>query len=155
MNDEANLSAPEKFMALLAKLVQPDRPAEAAGALRGMIPMLTSVPWACWGSRTCLDAVATAKRRTVVPSYADISAAMTAWHREQPPTQGQIADASKADWSDMDHSWHRFWDKRQGEDFQGKPGFKSRGRENCISLIRQAAPKIAEYIDGHSTGGAW
>lgn len=135
---ERPLTQPEKFMKALANLCQPDRPVEALANLAGMLPMLETIPPRCWASRACLDAVATHKRRTVVPSYGDIIAACTAWCRENPDPALRIGDQRKARWSLMDHLWLKWFDR---EEF-------AQGRAHALSLLRAQAPSVWSFVTG-------
>jgi len=136
--NNAPISQPEKFMKALAALCQPDRSTEALAALVAMLPMLETVPGRCWASRSCLDAVATAKRRTVVPSYGDIQAACGQWCRDNPDPALRLGDQRKADWLPMDHMWLTWFDR----------GDFKRGRHNAMSLMRDQSPKAHAFVTG-------
>ena len=129
----------EQFFRALAKLVQPDDPEAAYQALKAMAAMLTNTPERVWQSRKCLEAIATAKRRTIVPSYADLQSAIGQWLRDNPDTQA-ITDDRMAGWTEMDHLWLAFYTKRKAE------GFAPRGKANLVSLIRGQAPTIIPFI---------
>ena len=129
----------EQFFRALAKLVQPDDPEAAYQALKAMAAMLTNTPERVWQSRKCLEAIATAKRRTIVPSYADLQSAIGQWLRDNPDTQA-ITDDRMAGWTDMDHRWLAYYNKRKAE------GFAPRGKTNLVSLIRGQAPTIIPFL---------
>jgi hypothetical protein len=129
----------EQFFRALAKLVQPDDPEAAYQALRPMAAMLTSTPERVWQSRQCLEAIAIAKRRTIVPSYADLASAIGQWLRDNPDT-AVITDDRMAGWSDLDHKWLAFYTKRKSE------GFLPRGKANLVSLLRGQAPTIIPFV---------
>jgi len=127
-----------RWIAKLAQMVQPDRQEQAVEALTGMVKML-DVPDRVWQSRSCLDVVATAKRRTIVPSYADLQSAIGQWLRDNPDTTA-IPDDRMSGWSEMDRRWLDFYRTRKAE------GFVPRGRSNLMSLIGQQAPAILPFI---------
>lgn len=129
----------EQFFRALAKLVQPDDPEAAYQALKSMAAMLTDTPERVWQSRKCLEAIATAKRRTIVPSYADLQSAIGQWLRDNPDTQA-ITDDRMAGWTDMDHRWLAYYNKRKAE------GFAPTGKASLVSLIRGQAPTIIPFI---------
>jgi len=131
----------ERFILALAKLVQPD---DAGGAYEAMQPMLRllNFPDRVWKARSALDAVATRKRRTIVPAYADIQAALTAWVRENPDPATMITDERMRGWEDSDHAWLRYWLAREREAF--RPG----GKGHVLSLLRVQAPRVWEYVTG-------
>ena len=148
MNDFAeNLDTEQRrFVALLARLVQPDRPDEASAALAKMLPMLGGFPLSVWKSRTVLDAVATCKRRTVVPSYADITAVFAAWLHDNPePTLPLPGNLKPADWE-----WVRYFQRREAEGFsriEGTPA-RSTPREHLLSLLRSQSKAAHDYVTG-------
>ena len=127
-----------RFMEALGLLCQPDRSTEAVETLAKMLPMLATVPGRCWASRSCLDAVATWKRRTVVPSYGDIQAACGQWCRDNPDPALRLGDQRKADWQPMDHMWLSWFDR----------GDFKRGRGNALSLLRSQSPKAHAFVTG-------
>ena len=129
----------EQFFHALAKLVQPDDPEAAYQALKPMSAMLSNTPERVWQSRQCLEAIATAKRRTIIPSYADLQSAIGQWLRDNPDTTA-IPDDRMAGWSEMDRRWLDFYRTRKAE------GFVPRGRSNLMSLIGQQAPAILPFI---------
>lgn len=129
----------EQFFRALAKLVQPDDPEAAYQALKAMASMLVRTPERVWQSRQCLEAIATAKRRTIVPSYADLQSAIGKWLRDNPDTTA-ISDDRMSGWSEMDRRWLDFYRTRKAE------GFVPRGRSNLMSLIGQQAPAILPFI---------
>ena len=128
-----------RWIAKLAQMVQPDRQEQAVEALTGMVKIL-DVPDRVWQSRSCLDVVATAKRRTIVPSYADLQSAIGQWLRDNPDTAHALTDERMAGWSEMDHKWLAYYNKRKAE------GFAPRGKANLVSLIRGQAPTIIPFI---------
>lgn len=129
----------EQFFRALAKLVQPDDPEAAYQALKPMSAMLSNTPERVWQSRQCLEAIATAKRRTIIPSYADLQSAIGQWLRDNPDTTA-IPDDRMSGWSEMDRRWLDFYRTRKAE------GFVPRGRSNLMSLIGQQAPAILPFI---------
>lgn len=135
----------ERFMAALAKLVQPDNAEEAGRALANMLPMLTDMPEHAFASRTCLNAVATAKRRTIVPSYADIRNAVGAWQREQP---GAPAIGEAAGLDENARTWLAYFRRRENEYFHTQNG-KPSSRELVLSLVKQQSLQAWERITGN------
>jgi hypothetical protein len=137
----------QRFMAALAKLVQPDNAEEAGRALLAMIPMLADMPERAFASRTCLNAVATAKRRTIVPSYADIRNAIGAWEREQPRAPA-IGEAAGLD--ENARMWLAYFRRREDEYFHTQNGRPS-SREHCLSLVKAQSLAAWERITGNTS----
>ena len=102
--------AAQRFMAALAKLVAPERSAEAETALAPMLALLADVPDRAWSSRSCLEAVATVRARGV-PNYSEIRKAITAWTdaHATPRTDsvGERAGLTGTDALWCDYYWRR------------------------------------------------
>ena len=130
----------EQFFRALAKLVQPDDPEAAYQAFQPMMSMLTHTPDRVWQSRMCLEAIATAKRRTIIPGYGDILAAIGQWCRDNPEATLAIGDERKAGWTQRDHSWLAYYEKRERENFM------PRGKRNLLSLLREQCPAVVRYL---------
>lgn len=136
------------FCASLAKLVQPDRAAEAASALTAMLPMLAEIPEEAFRSKAALDTVARFKRRTVIPSYADIRAAFGEWWHDQQQNQRRLASPGSEDLDENDQSWLRYFRAREAEYFTARNPGAPYGREHVLSLVKQQSPKAHRRITG-------
>jgi len=147
-----NPTLPEKFMSALAKLVQPDNPEEAATALVAFLPMLTDMPLRAFASRECLNRVATSKRRTIIPSYADIRAAIIGWEREQPRPMAIGGEAAGLD--DAGRMWLAYFRKREDEHFRNGDGKPPSSRAHVLSLVKQQSLAAWERITGADTAQA-
>lgn len=128
-----------RWIAKLAQLVQPDYQEKAAEAITGIVEML-DVPDRVWHSRQCLEAIAAAKRRTTIPSFADLQSAIGQWCKDNPEPILGIGDERKAGWTQRDHSWLAYYDKSE----RGK--FLPRGKNNLISLLREQCPAVVCYL---------
>lgn len=137
------MSDRELWAAKLAMLVQPDRPAEATKALQTVVAMLDAdMPARCFTSKSALDAVASCKRRTIVPALADIRTALLQWLRDQ--------DRAKVegDWRNEDEHWMNYYRKRHMEGFS-PVGDRQNGIEaNLLDLIREQSPRAYRRITG-------
>lgn len=136
-----------RFLAGLAKLVQPDNAEEAATALIAMLPMLTDIPEDAFASRECLNRVSTAKRRTVIPAFGDIVAAMNSWVREQ-PGRPLLADPRATSLSDMDQMWVQFFERREAERFGPVGNRRATTRESCLAFVRSQSLQAWSYLTG-------
>lgn len=130
----------------LSVLVAPDRPAEAAEALRKIATLLGDMPDRCFTTRSALEAVATCKRRTTIPAYGDIRNAMIAWIRDNP--EQHTGGGRPSDWSPEEHAWADYWFTREGEGFK-RISDHADPRANLVSLLHQQAPKVAAWLGSY------
>ena len=142
------------WLAKLAVLVNPTHPEVTTKAFVEMLEMMGDVPDRVWRSKKALDYVATAERPYRVPTLKDLRIAIWQWVRENPDTLA-IADASKADWSPMDHEWLNYFRMRESVNFgqqtvgiHTKTTFQARTRAHCLSLVRSQSPKAYRAIVG-------
>lgn len=152
--------AARAWVAKLAPLVNPGNPEITAKAFAGMLEMMQDVPDRVWRSRKALDYVATAERPTRVPTLKDLRIAIWQWIRSNPDTLA-ITDASKADWSPMDHEWLDYFRMREAAGFgqqtvgtHTKTTFHPTTRAHCLSLVRSQSPKAYRAIMGDAVSRA-
>jgi hypothetical protein len=137
----------QKFFGALAKLVQPDDSEGAARSLAPIMAMVDDVPEFAFASRECLNRVASAKRRTIVPAYADIRSAMLSWVQNQPrEALPGLEDEQGLD--GMDLSWYRYFRARQAEGFKPLRHGRPSSREHVLSLVLAQSRPAWERITG-------
>lgn len=140
-------TAQRRWCASLAKLVQPDRAVDAADALVAMLPMLSTFPPEVWSSRSALDAVATCRRRTVVPSYSDIASALGQWVRDNPSRVPALAAPDGL--HERDWIWVRYFERRRDAGFPSVGGLGRTSveiRANLLSLVRAQSKPAHDYL---------
>jgi hypothetical protein len=127
----------KKWMGLLAKLVSPAFPTDAADALLAMLPFLDDIPPEAF-TRRSMEAVVAAKRRQAIPSLDELRVPLLAWWQDHQRHIPRLAGPGPS-LSTMDWAWMRYWQAREQEGFcayGNGPG----GRRHVASLIRQQSP---------------
>jgi hypothetical protein len=136
-----------KFMGALAKMVQPDDPTEAAKALDALLPLLDKIPERAFASRTFLEDVATRKRRTIVPAFADVVFCYNQWVRDHPDHEA-IEQEAPEHLADMDLAWWKYFRLRESESFGSVGGRPASSREHVLSLVKQQSLPAWQAITG-------
>lgn len=145
-------SPQEKFMRGVSAMVAPERKEEAFESLMEMAKLLKAIPARAWLSRSCMEAVATARDRGV-PTFAQVQKAMLGWLKQH-PEQPTETPATKAGLPGEDGFWLNFWHKRKAEieaggmeAWAGRPTAAD-ALANLASLVQQQAPAAWRVISG-------
>jgi hypothetical protein len=133
----------KKWLAMLAKLVSPAFPTDAAEALNAMLPFLDDIPPEAF-TRRGLEAVVAAKRRQAVPALDELRVALLIWWRDNQAHMARIA-GPRPSLTPMDYSWVRYWQTRSREGFCAY-GESPGGSRHVASLIRQQSPAAWQHI---------
>lgn len=148
MNEERRL----RFIGSIAKLVQPDDAEAAAKAMQPYLLMLVDIPDEAFLSKECLDMVAMAKRRTIVPSYANVREAMLAWLNSRPKALLPGLEDAARHLSGMDLHWFQYFRTRESENFAPpRPGAPLSSRAHVLGLIRAQSRPAWDALTGNTS----
>lgn len=83
------------WLGMLAKLVTPNDPAKAFGAMEAYLPFLATLPDEAF-TPASVEHVAMSPRRLHIPDLSEVKAPLQAWWRENGPRRTAIAAPAKA-----------------------------------------------------------
>lgn len=122
--------------------------AEADAKMNAYIPFMAQWPDWVFNPRS-LEFVA--RECKFFPSYAEVSAHLATWLRENRSPQKAIGSDKPAGWNEIDEVWYRYWFRRKSQGFgpipelQKPPGGLS-WRDHVASVVRTYSGKAWSRI---------